>query len=514
MTSYAHIARLLLVVTLLTSAAWYADVAAAPPLKKKSAVRTMATKNSTSKTRASASQRTRASASQRTRVSASKRTKSGSKRTRKKRRPMVRIHNTSITKLNVVLERELAPGVRYVEYRTNGKLSVNVHALTLDRTIPGNALRIVKGMDQSDGLERLADMSKRYGNVTGHTIHGLVNANFWRAYRNTPIGPCVIDGEVVEMNAYKKWSSAFVDVKNELTIDTFSISGSLSWSGRSFAIASVNRRIDSGVVMYNSFGGPTVPNINARDLQQSFQEALKDTAFSSLDSTESALSQDRLRQEIAVAQQETNVEYPLMKVRVRYLRSPALNTPVQCQVLDADTGTVERPIRGAVFSFPRGTFKTGAVPRRGDTITVLFKTSVMQSVRFMNAVCGTPRLIRNGIVRPEASKEGSTGGRFLQHNLARTALGVDKSGTKIIAASIEPSQGQGTIGATMQQTAAIMRLLGAYNALNLDGGGSSGMIVEDDHKFFEGEDPLTRRISVGLAIVRLSHVLRTPGVGQ
>ncbi len=486
--------------TLCTAAAWQQEVAAAVRTKQKIA-----------KHAVRPTQHNSASA----RVKGSKRTRSSSKRTRKKRRAVVRINNTKITRLSVVRERELSPGVRYVEYRSNGKQAVSVHSMTLDRTIAGNALRLVKGLDQTDGLERLADMSKRYGSVTGHTIYGLVNGNFWRAYRNTPIGPCVVDGEVVEMNPYKKWTSAFVDVKNELTIDTFSIAGSLTWSGRTLSISSVNRRIDSGVVLYNTFGGQTVPNVNARDLQQAFQVALADTVFSSLDSTEAALSQERLRLEIAAAQRESNVEYPLMKVRVRYLRSPALNVPLQCQVLDSDTGTVEMPLRGAVLSFPRGSFRTDAMPRRGDTITVLFKTNLMQSVRFMNAVCGTPRLVRNGVAKHEAANEGSTGGRFLRHNLARTALGVDKSGTKIIAACIESTQGQqGTIGATMQQAADVMRLLGAYNALNLDGGGSSGMIVEGDHMFFDGEDPLTRRISVGLAIVRLSHVLRTPGPGQ
>jgi len=498
-----HIARLMLAVALFAAMAWQQELGAAARATQKSAKRI----TSGSKRNTSTSGRTTSTSR---RVSNASKSKSKSGRTRKKRRARVRIVSTAITKLNVVLEKEMSPGVRYVEYRSNGKQAINVHTITYDRTIPGNALRLVKGMDQSDGLERLSDMSKRYGSATGHSIHGIVNGNFWRAYRNTPIGPSVIDGEVVEMNAYKRWSSAFVDVKNELTIDTFSISGSLLWSGHTFQIASVNRRIDSGVVVYNAFGGSTVPNVSARDVQQAFQEALKDTVFSNADSTETALSQERLRLEIAAAQRESNVEYPLMKVRVRYLRSPAVNVPLQCQVLDADTGTVDIPLRGAVFSFPRGAFAPGARPRSGDTITILFKTNVMSTTRFMNAVCGTPRIVRNGVARLEATKEGSTGGRFIGHNLARTAVGVDKSGTKIILACVESAQGQSnTIGATLQQTAEIMRLLGSYHALNLDGGGSSGMLIDGDHVFFDGEDPLTRRISVGLAIVRLSHVLRT-----
>ena len=491
-----HIARLLLAVTFFAAIVWHAPEIAAARTKQ---ARVAATKGSLNSTRIKQKV---------------PRTKT-KKKSRKKRRRAVRIQNTAIVKLAVIRERELAEGIRYVEYRTNGRSAVNVHVLTFDRTIPENALRLVKGMDQADGLERLADMTKRYASVTGHTVHGLVNGNFWRSYRNTPIGPCVIDGEVVEMNPYKKWTSAFVDVKNEMTIDTFSIAGSMQWAGRTFTVSSVNRRIDSGLVIYNAFGGPTVPNVSATDLQQAFQEALKDTVFISQDSTETALSQEKLRLEIAAAQREANVEYPLMKVRVRYLRSPSVNVPLQCQVLDADTGTAEMPLRGAVLSFARSTFASSATPRKGDTITILFKTNIMPSVRFMNAVCGTPRLVRNGVARHEAAKEGSTGRRFIAHNLARTAIGVDKSGTRIIVACMEASKGQdATVGATLQQAADIMRLLGAHNALNLDGGGSAGMMVDGDHVFFEGEDPLTRRISVGLAIVRLSHILRTQGQGN
>jgi exopolysaccharide biosynthesis protein len=128
----------------------------------------------------------------------------------------------------------------------------------------------------------------------------------------------------------------------------------------------------------------------------------------------------------------------------------------------------------------------------------------------MNAVCGTPRLVRNGVAGHEALREGSTGRRFITHNLARTALGTDRSGNRIVLVAVEPSQAsQGTMGATLAQMATIMKLLGCHNALNLDGGGSTGMVVRGDHMFFDGEDPKTRRISVGLAVVKRSHVLRS-----
>ncbi|HRK03845.1 MAG TPA: phosphodiester glycosidase family protein [Chlorobiota bacterium] len=435
-------------------------------------------------------------------------TKRSGKQRRRARR--VRVRTTPMTALRPILERELGQGIRYAEYRSNGSVPVDVHVLTMDRSVVGNAVRIVKGEDRADGLERLGEMYSRYDSTSGHTVFGMVNGNFWRAVRNTSIGPCVIDGEVVELNSYKKWSSAFFDVGNTLYIDTFRISGRIEWKGRSFMISSVNRRIDSGIVVYNSYAGGTVPSVHERELRSAFEEALKETSMVSDDSTEIELTRERLKEEISQAKREADVEFPMVKVGVRYLRSAALNAPIICQVLSIDSGTVNVPLRGAVISFPRAAF-VSTLPRPGDTISIEYSTNLHSSVRFMNAVSGTPRLVRNGKARHEAFDEGSTGRRFITHNLARTAIGTDRNNTRIVLAAIEPSQStQGTMGATLQQTADVMRLLGCHDAMNLDGGGSSGMVVQRDHVFFDGIDPATRRVGVGLAIVKLSHVLRGP----
>lgn len=441
--------------------------------------------------------------------SASKKSKR-SKGTSKKKSRRARQRVVPLSALTVLSERELSPGVRYIQYRSNGSRSVVVHVISMDRTVPGNALRLIKGEDHATGLERLGDMAKRYDSTSENQLFAVVNGNFWRAVRNTMIGPCVIDGEVVELNPYKKWTSAFIDVKSQVIIDTFALTGTARFGGRIYPISSVNRRNDSGVVVYNGFGGDNIPHVNTKEIEKAFQEAVKDSVFTDKDSTELALTKDVLKSEILRAQREANGEYPMVKVRVRYLRSPSVNVPFPCQVLSVDTGTVAMPLRGAVVSFPRSMLN-GAWPRQGDTLMLTYSTNKHTSTRFMNAVCGTPRLVRNGIPKHEAQTEGSTGRRFIQDNLARTALGVDRSGNRIILAAIRPDRPEdGSHGATLQQTAQIMALLGCYNAMNLDGGGSTGMVVGTDHVFFDGVDPLTRRVGLGVGVVKLSKILRGP----
>jgi hypothetical protein len=409
----------------------------------------------------------------------------------------------------MVRDSSLGQGVRYQEFRTNGKTPIVVHAMMLDRSIPGNALRLVKGEDNCVGLERLAEMASRFETSSRHNVYGLVNGNFWRAVRNTLIGPCVIDGEVVEMNSYKKWSSAFFDVRNAMMVDTFRILGNVSIARQWYPISTVNHRDDQGVVVYNSYGGNTVPYVSPKQIERAFLEAVKDTVFIAEDSTEAALTQDVLRQEIARARRERDAEYPMLKIRVRYLRSPAVNVSIPCEVLSVDTGTVTMPIRGAVISMPRSVLASASQPRMGDTIRLQYSTNVQQQTPFMNAVCGTPRLVRRGQAKHEAQLEGSTGSRFINHALARSAIGTDSSGTTLILAAVPADRtDRGTVGASLQQMAQIMGLLGCREALNLDGGGSAGMMVGGDHVFFDGTESLTRRVGLGVGLVKLSKILR------
>ncbi len=429
---------------------------------------------------------------------------------RKRKRPRTRAVNTKITKLNILRDRSVAEGVRYTEYRSNGRSPIDVHVVTVDRTIPNTAVRIVKGEDHASGREMLREMSVRYGTKTGNTVLAMVNANFWAAVRNNPIGACVIDGEVVEMTAYKGWTSAFFDINNRIVIDTFKLSGQIRWRGRTYTVTTTNRRADSAsVVIYNQFGGNTVPHVSAKKIQALFQEAAKDSSFLTMDSTEQALTQETLRQEIARAQREANAEYPMVKILVKYLGIPSVNRDIACQVIGIDSGTVSMPDRGCIISLPRQMLASG-MPSVNDTVTISFATNIKQGTRFMNAVCGTPRLVRNGKAKHEAMKEGSTGRRFIRQNLARTALGTDKTGNKLILVAVRATNSDTrTVGATLDQIAQIMKVLGAHDAMNLDGGGSTGMVVEHDHVFYEGVDPDTRAVSVGLAIVKLSPVLRS-----
>ena len=415
---------------------------------------------------------------------------------------------TDITQLRSI---RLDSGIVYYQYRTNGARPIIAHVIECDRTVAGNAVRLVKGEDHATGLERLKDMSLRFDSRSNHVLYGMVNGNFWKAVSNLMIGPCVIDGEVIQMSRYKKWSSAMFDVRNNMYIDTFELSGMVSIGQRRFPVENVNDRRGSGVVVYNVFGGHVVPFLSQKQIEKAFHEAVRDSSADVDDSTEIELTDDMLKSEIAAQQRERDVEYPMVKVRVRYLRTPSVNTTIACEVLSVDTGSVTMPLRGAIISMPKSLLGS-TWPRVRDTIKLRYETNIMQQVKFMNAASGTPRLVRNGVAQNEAQQEGSTARRFVQYTLARTAIGVSADSKKVYLVSVPPDRPEnGTQGATLQQMSELMSLVGCYNALNLDGGGSAGMTVQNDHGFYEVADPFTRRIGLGVGIVKLAKILRTTG---
>lgn len=114
----------------------------------------------------------------------------------------------------------------------------------------------------------------------------------------------------------------------------------------------------------------------------------------------------------------------------------------------------------------------------GDTVTTELH-SVPARDQVSQLMGGGPRLITEGQFPASwVGLESFTDG----HNLGRhprTAVGISKDSTRIWFMVVDGRQ-TASRGATMEETARIMFNLGAWNAVNLDGGGSSTLIIEDE----------------------------------
>ncbi len=400
----------------------------------------------------------------------------------------------------------LGSGVVYKRiHLTLGGNRHDVHILQADIDNYECEVRVMKAQRNIHELAKLQDIIKYYDSIEQVSIAGAINANFWRAYTNYPIGPVIIDGEIIEMASYKEWSSIFFNDYGSPFIDNFKISGSFSNKKlRTFSIDLVNRRRDAeGIVLYNRYGGEVIPYINTRTERELLEAAIENQSidFDQNDSTEVFIDTQSHQDAVLEEKRSISVEYSLIKASLKYLTSPGLNKNIYCKVLSLDSNSVKVPSNGCVISFGSN-FPFDALPSEGDTLLLRFDTNVHQNEVFLDGVCGTPRLVRNGDAKHEAQSEGSTGRRFINHQLPRTAIGYNKAKDKLFLVAVRGNNNsQRTSGANLAQMANIMKYLGCYNALNLDGGGSTLMVVGGNNVLNEANPMSSRRISVGIGLI-------------
>ncbi|GAA5054772.1 exopolysaccharide biosynthesis protein [Thermocatellispora tengchongensis] len=160
-------------------------------------------------------------------------------------------------------------------------------------------------------------------------------------------------------------------------------------------------------------------------------------------------------------------------------------------VVDAASGIILRT-RAAGAAVPRGTWVlhgTGvaaewlaAYATDGGKLTL--QTRVID-LRTGKAVPLTPDthvmgggvgLVRNGKVHINAKVNGHASVNMVLRRHPRTLLGVTKSGGLILA-TVDGRKPGITVGASMTEAAQLMRWLGAKQAISLDGGGSTAMVV-------------------------------------
>jgi hypothetical protein len=106
--------------------------------------------------------------------------------------------------------------------------------------------------------------------------------------------------------------------------------------------------------------------------------------------------------------------------------------------------------------------------RTGKAIPLTPQTSV---------IGGGVGLVRNGRERVTAKADGHASVNMILRRHPRTMAGVTKSG-ELILVTVDGRRPGETVGASMVEAARLMVWLGARQAINLDGGGSSAMIVK------------------------------------
>lgn len=128
------------------------------------------------------------------------------------------------------------------------------------------------------------------------------------------------------------------------------------------------------------------------------------------------------------------------------------------------------PKNGYIINFSGNEEKLAARFNLGSRVDykVYFENGKGDWSEVVTGLGAGPRLVIDGQVSLNPLSEGFTEKEIISENRLRSAIGIKKNGTILLVTA------SGTIG----QIAALMKKLGAYQAMNLDGGASSGLWVE------------------------------------
>jgi len=324
----------------------------------------------------------------------------------------------------------VGPGFKYHSvYKTSGPYNIKI--FEVDLTNPKNKLKTVLSKDVlGTGFEKTSSMSKRKSK-SGHIVMGAVNGDFYGI--SAPYNPYTF--LVGSMISEKEFTFGRPNLRplfgtideKKLFMDDMGFSGTVTASNEnSLNLNCVNDTVVTNyLVLYNKyFGSSTLSNNQVAEVK------LKPITDFQINSS----------QKFIVLQKTTN------------------------------TGNMSFSSSEYVLS-GNGTAKTFLTDyvNVGDTVRITIGTNPNRGA-ITNLVGGGPKLVVNGVVPTGLSTDVHP----------RTAVGFNLDSTKVFFVTVDGRQTGFSIGMSLPQLANYMQGIGCYQAVNLDGGGSTTMVVRNE----------------------------------
>lgn len=323
-------------------------------------------------------------------------------------------------------EEIVTKGVTYgYEHRLATDGWQNIHTLTIDLTSDNVKIAPVESSTEYGLKETALKLLNDSGAVAG------VNADFFglKGSYSASFGPVIADGELISVGTdknlnSKEYAAYFMTDSGNSFIDYLRFTADfVNDAGARLELASINKITELVYPMYfNSSAASSTADIDKRI--------------------------DGL------------VKLVVVNDTITYIS--AAGETVNCP--DGDGYVII--VKGTYANYAKENFKVG------DHVSTRIESSIdLDSIK--TAVGGAGRILVNG--------EKVSDGTIISGRQPRTALGISQDGKKLILMVVD---GRGdSIGATHDEMAALMKEYGAYNAMHLDGGGSSTMVantVNDD----------------------------------
>ena len=383
--------------------------------------------------------------------------------------------------------RELALGVSYA-HSVDPRGPWNVHVIRIDLRRADIELRPVRAFQQLQGRERPTEMVRRSSSAK-EQILAAINADFFDIGTGENENNQILDGEwwkglKVTDSPFDTYDNAHVqfamDGARQPYIDRFILDGNVWNRGVMIPLMTVNARPGGryeGTTLYTPRFGAQTPGSSASPgvPRSADPDAARDTT-------------------IAIA------EAQLLSVGHRgdtllYLRRGT--------VLATSGSTI--PSNGAVLSAYGPRAKELQSMSEGDTVRVLLATlpRLEHGATPTTLIGGWPRILRDGVnVAADAATTEGTISRNAEVRHPRTAIGYSKD-RKTVWLFVVDGRSASSVGMTLVELADQMRKLGAWQAMNFDGGGSTTMVI--DGKVVNTPTDPTGEREVGNALLVVKH---------
>lgn len=353
--------------------------------------------------------------------------------------------------------RAIAPGIVYTQEVTTGNSPLIINILRVDLTAPG--VRVQTG--QAQDVISLAGAAKGREGIHSiairHRAIAAVNADFF-PFTGDPLGLAIRDGELLSEPSSNRVAMGIgrQGVQMEVLLPVGIL---LAPDGASLNLSGINRVPHDGDAIVLTPTYTATPSIEKNGVAITLRDAnlpvkLGQTVEGVVDTIAPIGSGETLSQTTG-----HNIQIVMVGNGAGWLSSHCKQGDTLKFRFDVTPNTAP-PSRGKYAS--RVDFS-----RMGRYVPVW--TDVEQ------AVGGGPFLVRNGQIAVDGEAEGFPRADFIDKRHPRTAAGVDARGSLLLVTV--DGRAKWSQGASLSEMAAIMKRLGAVNAMNFDGGGSSTMVV-------------------------------------
>ena len=328
-------------------------------------------------------------------------------------------------------EKIVGEGLKYTSiYRPSGPFNIKI--LEIDLSKPNVKIETVLAADElGKGYEKTSIMAQRKSR-NKHLVVGAINADFFG--NNQPTNSMIINKQYAK-GVWSNRSLFGINSNNKPLIDVLSFSGSVFLKNDTLMINGCNStRLENYLVLYTAYNGSN-----------------------------------------------TKTNQWGTEIKITPIETFNINRPIKYKVIQKESwkGAMSLSFDSYVLSGHGKNQKLlDSLVNIGDTIQVVIGTNPNIG-EIVNMLGGGPRLLYNGVKPTNFIGLEGFDESFVTTRHPRTAVGFSKDSTKVFFVTVDGRQTGFSVGMSLNELADLMLSLGAFNAVNLDGGGSTTMVIRD-----------------------------------